>query len=84
MDIMKENTYNMSAIKKPHTIRFPSPKQMLGDAIRCEDCGFAIVPTGYTYFWYDKDEEGKKDFSKKNIRLGLCGCFKNNYYHKGE
>ena len=68
--------------KKPTTIRWPSPNQMIGDAVRCEDCGLGVIPTGYTYFWYDKDEKGQKLFDKKHLRLGLCGCFKNSYYHK--
>ena len=75
----------MSTISdKPKSIRFPSSKQMLGDAIRCDECGFGIIPTGYTYFWYDKDEKGNKIFSKKHTRFGLCGCFKNDFYHNME
>lgn len=68
--------------KQPTTIRFPTPSQMIGDAIRCKYCGFGIIPTGYTYFWYDKDEKGQKIFTKKHTRFGLCGCFENNFYNK--
>ena len=59
--------------KQPTTIRFPTSKEMVGDAIRCKYCGFGIVPTGYTYFWYDKDEKGQNIFTKKQTRLlKLC------------
>jgi xanthine dehydrogenase iron-sulfur cluster and FAD-binding subunit A len=84
MDIMKGNTYNMSAIKKPPNIGFPRQKDMVGDAIRCNYCNSGIIPTGYTYYWYDKDEEGNKIFNQRHTRIGLCRCFKNEFYNKGE
>ena len=70
--------------EKKRSIRFPSAKDMLGDAIRCKDCGSGIIPTGYTYFWYDKDKKGNKILDKKHTRFGLCRCFKNEFYNKGE
>lgn len=84
MDIMKENTYNMSAIKKPPNIGFPRHKDMVGDAIRCKYCNSGIIPTGYTYYWYDKDKKGNKIFDQKHTRIGLCRCFKNGFYNRND